>query len=270
MESNKEKNNMINISQSFLKEYAKYKMGEVCGLQTKAKYIDKVKFPSSDAMEYGNFFEYKATGCLPRDGHEPKPKIVYEGTKRESIAEQYKKAIESAELFKKIIEHYKIEIIDTGRVVTQDGITGIMDIVANWNNRVVIIDTKYSGLLDDKWNPLGWHLDSLPEKHDTMIQSVHYRILLAKELNCEPEDIDFYFFVFSSKEVNDVKLIKVISDENTFANHLTTIEWMKEELKKPIDKLFKPRPELKRCFSCPVKDTCKHKIEIPLISEISY
>jgi hypothetical protein len=261
---------MINISQSFLKEYARYKMGEVCGLQVKAKYIDKIVFPSSDAMEYGNFFEYKATGCLPRDGHEPVAKIVYAGTKKESIAEQYKKAIESAELFKKIIEHYKIEIIDTGRVVTQDGMTGIMDIVANWNDRVTIIDTKYSGLLDDRWNALGWDLDSLPEKHNTMIQSVHYRILLAKELNCQPEDIDFYFFVFSFKEVNDVKLIKVTSDENTFSNHLTTIEWMKEELKKPVEKLFKARPGLNRCFKCPIKDTCSFKIEIPLINEISY
>jgi hypothetical protein len=261
---------MINISQSFLKEYAKYKMGEVCGLQVKAKYIDKISFPSSEAMEYGNFFEYMATGSLPRDGHKPEPKIVYKGTKKESIAEQYKRAIDSAELFKKIINHYGIEIIDTGRVVTQDGMTGIMDIVANWNDRVVIIDTKYSGLLDDKWNELGWHLDSLSEKHNTMTQSVHYRILLAKELNCEPEDIDFYFFVFSSKEVNDVKLIKVISDENTFANHLTTIEWVKEELKKPIDKLFKAKPKLKRCFDCLIKDNCQSKIEIPLIDEVSY
>ena len=47
---------MINISQSFLKEFADYKSGNTCGLQVKAKYIDGIKFPSTDAMELGNFF----------------------------------------------------------------------------------------------------------------------------------------------------------------------------------------------------------------------
>jgi len=261
---------MINISQSFLKEFAKYKSGDTCGLQVKAKYIDGVKFPSSDLMEYGNAFEYLATGSIPRDGHIPQIEKVYKGTARESVSTQYQKIIESAELFNKIIKHYQIEIIDTGRVVTQDGMTGIMDIVAKYNNRICIIDTKYSGLIDDKWNELGWNLDMLPEKHNLMLQPVQYKILLSKELECEPEDIDFYFFIFSSKEVMDVKIIKVNVDELTIANHLTTVEWVKTELEKPIDKVFKAKPQLKRCFECPIKDNCKFKVEVPHIDEIAY
>lgn len=263
---------MINISQSFLKEFARYKTGETCGLQTKAKYIDGEgdKFFSSKAMELGNFFEFMATGSLPRDGHIPQAEIVYKGTARESVSTDYKKATESAELFKNIIAHYGIEIVDTGRVVTQDGMTGIMDIVATWNDRVCIIDTKYSGLLEDRWNELGWDLDSLPEKHNLMLQPVHYKILLSKELECEPDDIDFYFFVFSSKDVMDVKLIKVNVEETTYANHLATVEWVKNELKKPIEKLFKAIPNLKRCFDCPIKENCDNKIEIPTINEITY
>ena len=261
---------MINISQSFLKEFAKYKSGETCGLQVKAKYIDGIKFPSSDAMELGNFFEFMATGSLPRDGHFPEAKIVYKGTAKQSVSTDYQRAIDSAELFKKIIKHYEIEIIDIGRVVTQDGMTGIMDIVARWNDRVCIIDTKYSGLLDDKWNELGWNLDMLPEKHNLMLQPVQYKILLSKELGCEPENIDFYFFVFSSKDVMDVKLIKVNVDELTIASHLSTVEWVKNELKKPIDKLFKAKPSLKLCFECPINDKCTFKVEIPHIDEISY
>jgi hypothetical protein len=253
-----------------MKEFAKYKMGETCGLQTKAKYIDGVKFPSSDAMEKGNFFEFMATGSLPRDGHIPKADIVYKGTAKESVSTDYQRAIESAELFKKIVKHYGIEIIDTGRIVTQDSMTGIMDIVGTWNDRVVIIDTKYSGLLDDKWNELGWNLDSLPEKHNLMLQPVHYKILLSKELQCEPDNIDFYFFIFSSKDVMDVKIIKVNVEETTYANHLATVEWVKNELKKPIDKLFKAIPELKRCFDCPIKENCSSKAEIPTINEVTY
>lgn len=263
---------MINISQSFLKEFARYKMSETCGLQVKAKYIDGEgdKFFSSKAMELGNFFEFMATGSLPRDGHIPQADIVYKGTARESVSTDYQRATQSAELFKKIVAHYGIEIIDTGRVVTQDGMTGIMDIVGTFNDRVAIIDTKFSGLLDDRWNELGWDLDSLPEKHNLMLQPVHYKILLSKELECEPDDIDFYFFVFSSKEVMDVKLIKVNVEETTIANHLATVEWVKTELQKPIEKLFKAIPNLKRCFDCPIAENCPSKAEIPTINEITY
>lgn len=261
---------MINISQSFLKEWTEYKLSHTCGLQLKAKYIDGIKFPSSDAMELGNFFEYIAIGSLPRDGHTPEAKIVYKGTAKESFSADYQRATQSAELFKNIIEHYKIEIIDTAKVCTQDGMTGIMDIVAKWNNRICIIDTKYSGLIDDKWSDYGWNLDMLPEKHNLLIQPLHYKILLSKELECEPDDIDFYFFVFSSKEVMNVKLIKVNIDILTIANHLSLVEFIKNELKKPIHKLFIAKPELKRCYECAIKDNCKFKIEIPYIDEITY
>jgi hypothetical protein len=261
---------MINISQSFLKEFADYKSGNACGLQVKAKYIDGIKFPSSDAMELGNFFEYMATGSLPRDGHTPEPKIVYKGTAKESLSADYQRAVESAELFKKTIKHYDIQIIDTGKVCTQDGMTGIMDIVAKWDDRICIIDTKYSGLIDDKWSDFGWNLDMLPERHSLMLQPVQYKILLSKDLECDADDIDFYFFVFSSKEVMNVKLIKVNVDELTIANHLTTIEWVKGELQKPIDKLFKAKPNLKLCFECAIKDDCKFKVEVPQIDEIAY
>ena len=261
---------MINISQSFLKEYAEYKSGNTCGLQVKAKYIDGIKFPSSDAMEYGNAFEYLATGSIPRDGHIPQIEKVYVGTKKEGISAQYQRIIQSAELFKQTIKHYGIEIIDKGKVCTQDGMTGIMDIVAKWNDRICIIDTKYSGLIDDKWSDFGWNLDMLPEKHSLMLQPVQYKILLSKELECDEDDIDFYFFVFSSKEVMNVKLIKVNVDELTIANHLASVEWVKTELQKPIDKLFKAKPTLKGCFECPIKDNCKFKVEVPQIDEIAY
>jgi hypothetical protein len=67
-------------------------------------------------MEYGNAFEYLATGSIPRDGHIPEIEKVYVGTKRESISAQYQKIIESALLlvfdndetkFKSGVEQYK-------------------------------------------------------------------------------------------------------------------------------------------------------------------
>ena len=76
----------MKISQSFVKEYSKYKQKKSCGLQVKAKYIDGIKFPSSDTMELGNYFEFMATGCLPRSGEIPTPEIVYKGTAKEKLS----------------------------------------------------------------------------------------------------------------------------------------------------------------------------------------
>ena len=262
---------MINISQSFLKEFNKYKIGQTCGLQVRAKYIDNT-YPreTSEVMELGNFFEFMATGSLPRDGHIPVANVVYKGTAKQRLDDKYQRAMDSALFFKKIIQFYGIEIKETGKVVTQNGMTGIMDIYADWNGRQTIIDTKYSGLLYDRWNELGWDIDSLPEKHNLMLQPVQYKILLSLELGVPIEDIDFYFFVFSSSNPNDAKIIKVVNEEATIEQHKLAIDFVKKELQKPIDKVLKPKPELLRCLDCALKENCEFKIEIPPIEEVYY
>ena len=62
------------MSQSLYKELADYKMKLSCGLQIKAKYFDGIEFPSTDPQHLGNWFEYQATGQLPRNGEIPLPK----------------------------------------------------------------------------------------------------------------------------------------------------------------------------------------------------
>jgi hypothetical protein len=262
---------MINISQSFLKEFNKYKLGETCGLQVKAKYIDN-NYPrtSSEAMDLGCFFEFMATGSLPRDGQIPVAKVVYKDTPKQRLDDKFQRAMDSALFFKRIIKHYDIEIKETGKVVTQDGMTGILDIYAEWNGRHCIIDTKYSGLLYDRWNEMGWELDSLPEKHNLMLQPVQYKILMSLELGTPLEDIDFYFFVFSSTNPNDAKIIKVVNDEATIEQHHLAISYVKRELSKPVDLIFKAKPELLRCLDCGIKENCSFRIEIPPIQEVYY
>ena len=262
---------MINISQSFLKEFNKYKLGETCGLQVKAKYIDN-NYPreSSEVMELGNFFEFMATGSLPRDGQIPVAKVVYKDTPKQKLDDKYQRAMDSSVFFKKIVKHYGIQIKETGKVVTQDGMTGILDIYAEWNGRHCIIDTKYSGLLYDRWNSMGWDIDSLPEKHNLMLQPVQYKILMSLELGIPVEDIDFYFFVFSSTNSNDAKIIKVVNDEATIEQHHLAISYVKRELSKPVDLIFKAKPELLRCFDCGIKDNCSFRLEVPTIQEVYY
>jgi len=262
---------MINISQSFIKEFNKYKLGLTCGLQVKAKYIDN-NYPrtSSDVMELGNFFEFMATGSLPRDGHIPMASVVYKGTAKQKLDDRYQRAMDSAIFFKKIISFYGIDIKETGKSITQDGMTGILDIYAEWNGRICVIDTKYSGLLYDRWNDMGWDIDSLPEKHNLMLQPVQYKILMSLELGVPIDDIDFYFFVFSSANPNDAKIIKVVNDEATIEQHFLAIKYLKKELVKPMDILFKAKPDLLRCLDCGIRENCDFKIDIPPIVEIYY
>ena len=258
----------MKISQSFVKEYSKYKQKKACGLQVKAKYIDKIKFPSTPTMELGNYFEFMATGCLPRSGEIPIPEMAYKGTAKQKLSTDYERANESAEFFKKVIDSYKIEIIETGKCITIENRTGILDIVAKFNDRLCVIDLKYSGLLEDKWNDLGWETESLPYKDNLMIQAVHYTMLLAEISELDYSDVDFYFFVFNSKKSNDAKIIKVNIDPDVFENHLKALDNVYEEV--VINKHnWKPYPSLSLCESCPLIE-CKHKLTIPKIEQVYY
>ncbi len=258
----------MKISQSFVKEYSKYKQKKACGLQVKAKYIDGIKFPSSAVMEVGNYFEFMATGCLPRTGEIPKPEMIYKGTSKEKLATDYERANASAEFFKKVVDRYKIEILETGKIITKENRTGILDIVAKFQNRLCVIDLKYSGLLEDKWSEFGWETESLPYKDNLMIQAVHYTILLAEVCEVDYEDIDFYFFIFNSKDPEDAKIIKINIDPDVYESHLEAVDKIYEEVVLNNHN-FKAYPSLKLCNSCPLTD-CKHKITVPNIEQVYY
>jgi len=258
----------MKISQSFVKEYSKYKQKKACGLQVKAKYIDGIKFPSSPVMELGNYFEFMATGCLPRSGEIPIPEIIYKGTSKEKLATDYERANASAVFFNKIVDRYKIKILETGKVITKGNRTGILDIVAKFQNRICVIDLKYSGLLEDKWSEFGWETESLPYKDNLMIQAVHYTILLAEVCEVDYADIDFYFFIFNSKNPEDAKILKINIDPDAFETHLEAVQKVYQEVV-VNNHNFKPYPSLRLCNSCPLTD-CKHKLTIPEIEEVYY
>jgi hypothetical protein len=219
-------------------------------------------------MELGNYFEFMATGCLPRSGEVPSPEMVYKGTAKERLATDYERANLSAEFFKKVIAEHKIKILETGKTITKDNRTGILDIVAQFNNRLCVIDLKYSGLLEDKWSEFGWETESLPYKDNLMIQAVHYTILLAEVCELDYSDIDFYFFIFNSKDPEDAKILKINIDSDVYESHLEAIDKVYKEV--VLNKHnFKPYPSLKLCKSCPLTD-CEYKLTIPAIEEVYY
>lgn len=254
-----------------MKSYVDYLNEKECGIFFKARYLDKdpdAETPPSDAMRYGIYFEYLCTGALPKSGQIPEPDISYKGQAREKMAAPFERATESARIFKEIIDHYGIEIIKAGYYIEADNMNGVIDIYAKWNGEDCFIDLKYSGLIDDKWNELGWDLESLPLKDSLMIQGVHYKILAEKALGIY--DIPFYYFVFSSADPYNIKIIKQVVDESRKQSHLVAVNNVMGKIFSELKNGFTPRPGLSRCNKCPLSFKCEHKVSYPLIDEVFY
>ena len=267
------------ITQSTIKELFSYKMGDGCGLQFEAKYVKGMDLGgSSDAMRLGQWFEYMCTGALTKFGHVPAPvrlkpkkltkKELDTGLKQEDIlgelSKKYSDALIHVASFKQMIKENDYEIVDKGLKLYDPilGIRGDVDVVVrkNGEDKLIFIDTKFSGLLDNKWDDLGWADESLEYKDKIMIQAVHYKMLGKAIYGYEP---DFYFWVFSSTNTTDIKNIKVIVNEDRFEEHKTIIKSARDEFSKALMKGWIPRPTPKRCGDCPLADNCPHSVKLP-------
>ena len=261
-------NTRMAISQSLMKDLQAYMVGEECGLLLKAKYLDGVETKTSEAMHLGQYFEYIATGQLPRNGQIPEPKFVYQGKPNQKLSEAYQRAYSSAMYCKSIFNALEIQIISTGEKISYDKASGTTDVRAKWNDKSVIIDLKYTGLLDNKWDERGWHFDTLDQKDKLMIQAVHYTYI---ETNRTGEDVDFYFFLFSSSDPNDVRIAKVEIDHLKIELHKENIARAYSLWNKLItNDSFKAHGNLAKCSSCPINQTCPSRVILPQITTIYY
>jgi hypothetical protein len=149
--------------------------------------------------------------------------------------------------------------------------SGISDIRARWNGEECIIDLKYTSLFDDKFNDYGWHTESLPYKSKLLLQPIHYKYLARKIYNIE--DIPFYFFIFSAKDSEKVKIIKTnIQEEHINLHEQITVEKMKKYIIYHFDNpsSLEARPSYLRCKECGFYENCNKRAEVPLIEEIYY
>jgi hypothetical protein len=259
------------ISQSLMKSYVDYLNQKECGLFFKARYIDKdpdAQTEPSDAMRAGIYFEYLCTGALPKSGEIPEPDVVYKGKPNEKLAAPYERVVASAEHFKRIMDFYSINIKKVGLYLEHEEMNGIVDIHAEWNGKDIFIDLKYSGLIDDKWSEMGWDLESLHMKDSLMIQGVHYKLLAEKCLGIT--DIPFYYFVFSSQDPNNIKIIKQEVDESKAQAHIVAINNVLGKISKDMQYGFKPYPSMLKCSKCPLNKKCSSAIDYPLIDEVFY
>ena len=127
-----------------MKSLSDYTQGNECGLVLKAKHVDGIQFPSSDAMRLGQYFEYIATGGLPAygDGTPPEAEFVYKGKANEKLSTAYERANGSAQLFEALIKTWNIEIVEVGWKMEHDKMRGTADLLVKWDGRYAIIDLK--------------------------------------------------------------------------------------------------------------------------------
>lgn len=254
----------MKISQSLIKEFAKYKLGQECGLVVKAKFVDKKWSPPSEAQKLGIYFEYKATGALPKSGETPVPYYNSKG----KLSTDYENAEASAYLFRTLIKVNNIKILEKGWYMDDGLSNGVADLLVEWNGRKAIIDLKYSGLVDDKWNDLGWHEDFLGEKDKILIQGVHYTKLAETILE---EPVDFYFWVFNTKDPRDVRIFKQVNNPERYIKHESIIFNVKEEMNKLVsDDSWVALPSLQRCNNCYLANDCPKQAILPTIKTIYY
>ena len=260
-----------NLSQSLLKDYYDYYSNNACGYYIWQKHFLKLKTEPSLVQQLGIYFEYMATGYVFKGDEVPTPKMVYQGSSREDMAKAYKRADLSALLFKKMLTVHNVVIKKFGNYMLYNGASGITDIEAIVGGRPAIIDVKYTSLIDDKWSEYGWHTETLAGKKKLMLQPAHYKYLKRKIEGIE--NIDFYYWIFSSQKPHLAKIIKVEMEDEVIDLHE---QHYVEKMKRYIDYHFQDPSQLKanpsylKCNECPFFDVCEKRITVPQVEEVQF
>jgi len=186
--------------------FKRYLAGELCGHLITHCWVNGHLLPSSKAMKVGSFFEFCLSGALPKDGQIPVPDMMADGKK---MKEPYRKASNDAKYVKKLLSDMGLKIIQISHKLTRGRFEGTVDLVCVAERDIVsadgfvikagqwvIVDLKYSGLIDDNWNDMGWVFkDKQKEYHK--IQAIQYHYI--------SKNLPFLFLVTDSshKEKDD-------------------------------------------------------------------
>ena len=257
----------MNVSNTLLNAYRDYKKMNACGKEITEVYVNKSTiFETSETQQAGQWFEYKATGEALRDGIIPEPVKTKSGL----AAAITKHLTGQYDNFKRIYKN--LEITHTGEVLEyeENGINykGILDVVAESEEiGRHIRDIKTTGLIDNIWEATGWGMlmgDEYKPKKKHLNQAIIYTCLWYKLTG---EIIPFYFDVFSNKNPNDCKIVKIVIDEHEIDIHWGDIVKLSTELSEELKKGLTPRPDMKRCRKCPVIE-CEHRTDLPEIETV--
>jgi hypothetical protein len=252
------------ISQSFLKDFVAYKAKEKCGELLRAVWVDDKRIDQpSDAMNLGTYFEYITFGTLPKSGIKPEPVKIKSG---EPNAD-YRRAEVSSAVTKQWFETMGFKVIKTGQHYVKGRHEGVIDVLVECTKKlvfddmhrlkkgdVIVIDVKYSGLLEDKWSKHGWMWSPIQRQYHG-IQAKQYHYIT---------DLPFYFFVKGMANPADCKFFRMEISPQEIEQHLAFANEAYDEVKfmASVDG-FENYPSVEKCFDCVLKETCRSRHEYP-------
>lgn len=268
----------MRISQSMIKELIKYHEGNVCGLQFVEKFIkgNFDKFRPSDAMSVGTWFEYELTGALPKDGIKPKPEYTLKG----ELTAPFRNMQNHIKCFKSTMLYYGFEIVTVGEKIVHKDMEGTLDLrcratqdvrtqtgLVIKKGEIFMVDLKTSGLLDNKWADYGWEINNLSTKINLVMQPIMYKYIEKQNTG---KDIKFLFFLYSTANEFDSRIINFVCDEEAYTDLEVTIANARILLDKYNASGWKARPTMKDCAKCPIKIGCEHFAGVPPITDFYF
>lgn len=246
-----------------MKSMRSYLDGKECGNLLKEQWInDRLIGYDSDSMALGVYFEFILTGALPKSRVIPKPVMMVSG---KDMMSEYRTAHRNATRIKEYFDRMGLVIIHYGKKWTKGRFEGTIDIVVECTKPIefdglswkvgdkLVIDTKYSGLIDERWSEHGWRWTDQQKKYHG-IQAKQYHYITG---------LPFYFLVVSSKNDIDVKLFFVPVDEDMVEAHLKEGNYLMKEFKLAVEVGLIARPEISKCLECPLKNECSDKHTFP-------
>jgi hypothetical protein len=289
----------IRISQSLMKDVRGYLDGGSCGVLIREKWIKgRLLGVPSDAMELGMYFEYVLTGSVPKDGKVPEPRYMLSKIKAnkgstvglgpDDMYEAYRSVHENVAVVNQYLAGMGLRIYNAlngglaaGVKITKGRFEGLIDVILEAERdtefdsglkikkgQLIVVDIKYSGLLEDKWNVHGWQWTPEQKKyHGT--QAKHYFMLVnakfaGDKLVWEHNPPIPFMFLVVDPGGKYVKIFHCQIDESAVMRHVEEGNALHDKLMYLFEMdLLEARPEVNKCAGCPLNMECAFKHTFP-------
>jgi hypothetical protein len=247
---------MERISQSIFKDFAVYQLRESCGLQFRAKYIDKTwKDQQSDVQAAGWWFE----DMLIRGRSDKQMKTIKSG--EPNALYRYLQA--HIEVGQRMLNAVTINF--SNRVVNNGNITGTPDAICKDR----IIDIKTSAHLNNKYDSYGWGALDNPESRyyaaqvsDKRIQALTY-LYLADGLTPIQEKVRVVEFWVFANNSDDARVFRFTFTDQEVSDWATTMLDALDAINYELVVGFDAVPSYERCKGCQLAESCKSARRLP-------
>jgi len=255
-----------NISQSLMKDYLKVVANPPteCGVRFEAIHI-KRNYPkiTGKAMLLGQYFEYLLTGAKPSYGDPiPEPEYTKTGMKKDpdkrtenDMTADWKRIHQKIPKAKQLIHDMGITIKSVGEERSRNGKRGTADICGSYKGSDCVIDIKYSGLLDNRYETFGWgaireesyYGDVQRDFHG--VQAMHYMDIFEVE--------KFYYLVFNSGDKWAVEMFEMSPSPRRRQMHEEQVNMVRSGINMMNVGGYPANPDFNTCYYCALKNRCK-------------